>query len=557
MSKSLEFNQFMAEIDEKLETFSLDEIKNVFRKLAQEVPPLKRNNFLDRLNNIIVPEENLLEEISQFKKKVDEQYYYEGWGWDQEHNKKRAFGDESWTREMDNLFVKTFNEIEKGSYELAETAFARLFKILETGEQPPRYLPGPFTLEDMIETELAKAKTLYLCCIYHNTSKKERLKKIWKTLNNKYLSDITNVNLTTLVNLSKEPLPDFNNFLANWIKILRKVPKKTSISSFLLREAIILKGGTKAIAQFALNEGQEYPESYLDWIKALEEEKNYEQVMLACLNGLKNLNKDYLLRSQIALKLVKAGGILNDEEIQLKAWREAFYSNPTLEHFLSLLSLAKKQNREKEEIEIVLARIFELLEDKEKYSYSILDKLSRAKATEKLLCQIYLISGNFKTAFNRYKDKRPLNWSYSDNPKGLLISYLIYLLCPSSPVPKMVKHTWETYGFYDLKKEHMQVVKNIFDLKFSQKEEQHYFNWCIFEVGERVDKVLNTTYRSNHHKAAEILIAMGEVIAIREDVNKGFNFIKKYHSKHMRKRNFRQLVREFISKSKLFHSFEL
>lgn len=88
----LSYKEFMDRLKAHLETFSLEDYKNLIIDMAGKEPPSKRREFLERLTpqkEVIDKVEELLDEIEQFAQRVEEGEYCDGWGWDDDIHDER------------------------------------------------------------------------------------------------------------------------------------------------------------------------------------------------------------------------------------------------------------------------------------------------------------------------------------------------------------------------------------------------------------------------------------------------------------------------------------
>lgn len=338
----------MDQVERRLKACSPDTLRETLMEWAKNTHPSKRSDFLAKLapappaQDIPEPDEELLEDISDLAKRVESGDFCQGWGWDDAIQEERDWGDESWTDEVDEFFTRARETLTAGHYKLTKDAYARLFDILEMGEEPG-HLPGSPDPQDMLDTDLGEARACYLRSVYLSSSPDERPAELLGAMQRfrYYLGD--DLNLQSIVNAERKPLPDFAQFLSSWIDLLKRTDERSA--RYLLREAVTLSGGTSAIAKLAREEGDRYPRAYVDWIKALEKDRDFHSMLQAAKEGLTNVPKDHTVRAEIAEGMVRAGEHLHDTEAQLAGWHEAFYSDPSLSYLLSLLSVAEPKGR--------------------------------------------------------------------------------------------------------------------------------------------------------------------------------------------------------------------
>jgi hypothetical protein len=564
--KNLSFKDFMEQVETHLKAFSPQDLQGLIMDWAKSTHPSKRNEFLSKLavtppNEKSEPDEELLEEIGELALRVERGEYCDGWGWDDAIHEERDWGDESWADEVDEFFGRAHEAVTAGYYKLAKDAYAQLFDILDMGEEPG-HLPGSPDQQDLLDTDLGEARAEYLRSVYLTSPFQERPTELWRAMQrfSYHLGD--ELNLQSVVNIERKSLPDFAQFLFEWIELLKGTSDRKA--SYLLREAVILSGGTQAIARFAHDEGQRYPKAYVDWIKALEHDGDYLAMFDASRKGLASLPKDYVVRAEIAEGMVRAGEHLLDVESQLVGWHEAFYSDPSLSHLLSLLSVAEQKGRYKEEIEAAITRVA-LLPGKggKSQSHSSIgnSEFQESSASESLLNQAYLLAGRHEDVFILCKKKGALGWSYGKNPKGLAIPFFLKLLIKEksfNPVPNLEELWQESLRNLSdnsgngpgLSIRFEQEIKNVIQtIHLSEEEENKYLHWCIEETGRRVDDIVGEKLRQSYYKAATLLVSLAEVMAIRGQKSKGTEKIEKYRQKYCHHSAFRKELDTAIERS--------
>jgi len=445
MSNRISFKEFMEQVEERLKGFSPETLRGILIEWAKSVPRVERHEFLNRLvpptpqQQVSERDEELLEEIQELAKRVKEGDYCNGWGWDDEYGEERDWGDESWASEADEFFCGAYDSLVNGHYDLAVNAYALLFEILEMGEESG-HLPGSPDPTDMIETDLGEARACYLRAVYLSSPPDKRPTRLLEGVQRFSYSIGDHLNLRSVINVQRETLPGFAEFLPCWIDLLKNATGDAA--RYLLREAVMLSGGISAIAELARQQGKSNPRLYVDWIKALEKEQNFQAVLEVAQEGLGDVPKDYVVRSEIGERMVIAGMHLNDLASQLTGWREAFYSNPSLANLLPFLSVSDQMNCRKQESDTAIARVISLLKkDKRPLSSSSWEghDTQKATASETLLTQAYLLACRYEDAFNLCHNKGVLGWSYGSNPKGLVLPFFLKLLSEGKE-PSMVRN---------------------------------------------------------------------------------------------------------------------
>lgn len=100
---------------------------------------------------------SLLAEIDAFVARLSSGAYFADWGWDDDLHDERAFGDESWVEEMDELFASASDVFLDGDMQLAREALGRLLKAFDLDEEGATFC-GSESPEATVSTDVGEAK---------------------------------------------------------------------------------------------------------------------------------------------------------------------------------------------------------------------------------------------------------------------------------------------------------------------------------------------------------------------------------------------------------------
>lgn len=558
----LSYKDFIEEVENQLGNLSTKELRNLILSWAAEEHPSRRHEFLDKLKPpkqkqaVIIDEEILIKDIEAFAKRVENGEYCDGWGWDDAIYEERDWGDESWAEEMDQFLLQGRNLVLQGKYKLAEDVYVKLFKILEMGQEPG-HLPGDPDYASMLEVDLDEQLATFLRAVYMNTSSNERSNLLYKAMN-EYGYIAHKIKLINIINALNTPLPDFEEFLDQWIDFLKN--KSGRYISELLREAIFLKGGIPAIADFARQYSDTYPKAYIDWIKAIETKSDVASVLDIAREGLSRIPSNYIVRAEVAETISKIGEKMDDKELKLEGYRECFYSNPSMRYLLNLYIAAiecgcfEKIKYEVEE------RILEVLVQRDIFTNSYYDSEKRRSfASKRILFNALLLGGEYEKLFKKCKNKSSLGWSSGENPKPLFVTFIMILLSNRGVHSKVLYEQWNCIirntSFNiddDYIKKYQRIIESIKDsIGLSEKQEEFYLKWCIKEIGLRTDAIVSNKHRKSYHKAAGLLVAIAETLANREQKQEGMNLIERYKRKYPRHIAFKREITEALQTSSL------
>lgn len=542
----------MEEVKKRLKNLSAEDLRSMILNWASEETPSGRQEFLYKLiclrqdNDVASDIETLIDEIEEFAQRVENGEYCDGWGWDEEIYEERDWGDESWAEEMDEFFLQARSLLFQGEYKISAEVYQRLFDVLELGEEPG-HLPGDPDCVNMLKVDIDEQVALFLRAIYMNSAPTERLALLYESIK-RYRDLFGDVTLKNIVDVADTLLPDFDIFLADLIVFLKN--QSPMIDSELLREAIALEGGVPAISEFARQYADKYPKAYVDWITALEKNGDTDSVIQVAREGLSRIPRDFKVRAEVAEAISRIGEKLNDNALRLEGYRECFYSRPSIQGLLDLYIVAIENDCFDEVRNEVEQRVAELYRDRMPVTiYPNIEQQSSSVSVN-VFFNALLLSGRYEKVFDMCKGKDLLGWSTGDNPKPLLITFMMMVLSDEGRHAKMLNSQWEeAIGIgYGMSKAYIEKYRKVFTfikkeyIKLDNEQEEFYLKWCRDEIGRRVDAIVSNQHRGSYHKAAGLLVAMAETLADRGEKQDGMGFIEKYKNKYSRHTAFKREV---------------
>jgi tetratricopeptide (TPR) repeat protein len=306
---NLSLKEFISELNARLEKFSHNELKEIIRGQAMNLPPRERGEYLDRFVLSEKPKggkkskkitmtdgEFLLREIEAFGRRAENYEYTTGWGWDDDYGEERAWGDDSWVEEIGSLFERINDFYEAGDYALAKKAYEKLFEIYLAGNEEGRF--SGHDQDEMVGTDLEEAGLKYLRSIYLSEKPSSRPEALLRGINTlSYLSQNTTIH--GVIHASMEDLPELDQFGKHWIEYLNK-QKENRIVTNLVKEAVRLFEGVKGLEALALEKGHQFPGAFVEWLEALKNDKNYREMIRVARLGLEKLSDRLVIRARIA-----------------------------------------------------------------------------------------------------------------------------------------------------------------------------------------------------------------------------------------------------------------
>lgn len=418
---------FIEETIKILHNSSSDELRAILTRMADEIKPHARTDFIKKLSPIqtfqhqkIPMDLGILDEIDSLKEDILELGEEEpDWECDDEDSLGQY---EQFLPSLSDLFDKAAGLFEQGHYEVAQKAYQELFSIFYIEDDYGRGIH----IYDVEDTDLEEARARYLRSLYMRT-KEGRASTLLKTMTEMAGDDFhTRPNLQEIIDISTSPLPNFTQFLQEWIELTRK-EEKPSYDAWL-REGTFLLHGSAGLENLAKQEGYKRPRVYLDWMNSLIETKKFTEALTAGKTAFSCLPENQPIRAAIGDLLALCGEHPKNEQIQQDGRWISFKSKPDLPKLIALYEQNQSTNRPS-----LMQQASEAIEthrkktSKKTYekSWQRDDIESASHASSTLLLHALLFSGNKDQAFALAKRGESLGWSFGDNPQPLFIAYCL------------------------------------------------------------------------------------------------------------------------------------
>jgi hypothetical protein len=372
--------------------------------------------------------------------------------------------------------------------------------------------------------------------------------------------------LDDLVQISPRPLPDQEQFLADWIAFLRT--QSGSAADAWLREAVRLSQGTPGLETLARTEGQTHPRAYLDWFSALEKEDRHPEVLAAAQEALRVLPAKRPIRAAIADHLCAAAARMNDEEtLRIGRW-EAFLVNPTLSRLLDLRDVFPAGKEQTTLMHRAIQHIQDYRAQPPRRPTEIgweMDGFERAVwVDDSVLAHACLLAQEFDAARQIAAGKQVLGWSSSRSAQGLVVAFFLVLLSGRAPgtLPSNLAQVWQwrleysTNPWYGAEKDpvRMRLERAYADLfttaSLSGDRQKSVLSWCLDVAKRRVDAIVGDQHRGSYDKAAVLTVACAETLRLRGDDGAAGLLVEEIRNRFPRHRNFQAELRAALQGTK-------
>jgi hypothetical protein len=550
-TNKLSLKVFWEAVEQRLATYSADELRAILRAMAQETPPSGRRTFLARLEPVegaaaaasqVIQQEDLLADIDDLARELDDAMQHaddweERYGWDGYYDEEDSLGPyKEFVESSVELFDWAEAAFDYGEIPLARTAYQKLFELLRIEDDYGRGV----SISDLTGVDADEAVARYLRAVYETEPPArrpqalcEQMRQIpaWLFRPRPMLDD--------LIQISPRPLPDREQFLTDWIAFLRtqSAPSGGDVDAWL-REAVRLAQGTAGLEALARAKGQTRPRAYLDWFTALEEEGQHQEVLAAAQEALQALPVRLPIRAAIADHLCAAAARLNEAgALRLGRW-EAFVAKPTLKRLLDLWDVAV----DTAERTALMQQAAEHIRDYLAYPPARRDGMmmrgddgleSPAWIGPSVLAHACLLAGDWDAAHHLAAQGKVLGWSSSESHKGLVFAAFLVLLSDKTleTMPSNLAQLWQwnvqssvaawNWG-YEEKDPARERLTRAYAEQFaaaflSADQQERFLSWCLDVVQQRVDAIVGNQHRRSYNKAAVLTVACAEVLRLRGD----------------------------------------
>ena len=579
----LTLKEFISELDTRLEKFSHNELKEIIRSHAMNLPPRSRREYLDLFVRPEKPNgkrkskkptmsegEFLLREIDAFGRRAENYEYTTGWGWDDEYGEERAWGDDSWVGEIDSLFERINDFYEAGDHTLATKAYEKLLDIYMEGSQEGHF--SGRNQDEMMETDLEETGLKYLRSIYLSEEPSSRPEALLRGIANlSYLSG--NATIHGMIHVSTEDLEELDQFGEQWIAYLKK-QKSNRIVTELLKEAVRLFQGVKGLETLAMEKGDRHPGAFVEWLEALKKEKNYPEMIRVAKLGLERLSDRLAIRGRIADYLYEAARQLDEKDLIEASLVEALHASPSLSRLLDLLDHTRSKDQEIKYLNDALVRFEKIRTRREKRDSLAVDfdrssDLFENDVPENLEIYCHLLKSDYMKAVASVSPSDALGWSSGNSPNAILVPFFLYSRWnPGKKRAANMTALWEDatdvpilFGTHFLEdqtagnlgerfRNHLEKVLK--ESPIPEKEREEYFKAAEKAALRRVDAIVNEKHRKSYWKAAQLLLAVAETYWSHDRIGEGQKLLDRFKGKYNRHSAFKAELQRAAKKSKLF-----
>lgn len=277
---------YLESIRNHCKKLSIEELLDLISGIAQDIPPPKRVEFLEKINSLsrgeveVVSAGDILSRIRNLKEEVDERvesiedgsYYddYDEWD-DYCHDEEPDTISEEQKEELEGFFKQAESIFLSGQLRVAREVYEALFDFFSGDDNSFSSGVSGYDVEINFREERAR----YCRCVYETSGTANRVQEMVKAMRvhapmNEYHFDLPEEKYPMLQDVADAKmgeLPDWKPFLSGWEKTLSE--ETTDRGNVLLMEAAYLCKGIKGVATLARKWRARQPRGYLYWLDVL------------------------------------------------------------------------------------------------------------------------------------------------------------------------------------------------------------------------------------------------------------------------------------------------
>jgi hypothetical protein len=550
--------EFLAVLEQRLAALPVEDLRAALVAHAERLPVRDREAFLaifpapSAISQVPGPHAvppldgaRLLADIDAFVDRVRSGAFFEGWGWDDDLREERAWGDESWVGEMDDLFAAAADAFLAGDLVLARDAYGRLLGAFDLDQEVGTFC-GPSSPSDMVTTDVPEAVARYLRVVYETTPLPERAEELYDQYADLgHLAPATS--LHTIADTRRAGLPDVDEFLPAWIEVLTEQTSGywARDRQRLLTEATVWHAGTDGLATVARRPGDHQPTAYLDWIEALTRDGRLDDAAAAAREAMTLTGLPAERSAEVADWLGELTARLGDAQAALDARRTAWRAHRTRSRLLALVAAAEAVGQRA----VTLSAEADLV----------------PADPDRLGCELLLLAGRIDTAAAALAVSDPLGWSGPDHPGSVVWPVLLAAaVAPVVPAAQTqlgrqfaaIDTADRWYGYSGLEFDDGDddadrppavplprlsslLACHIADRPGSPRQRQQWLAAARSVVDRRVDAVVGNKHRGAYQRVAVLAVAYAEAQALAADQAAGAAFVSATRSRYPRHVAFR------------------
>lgn len=579
----MNLTRFLKEVENILDTMSSQQLMAFIHDMARTLPENQRNSFLNELEKIGVKEEGYKAEKGEENKKIQEQLNRL-----KENLTKIEEGVLCLEGSLNEMYDEWYNDDEdeflfedpEGVTDIIVEACGFLHKCIDMEEYEVGYEIGNILVDLSIEVDgeymdymgeplfIEDLELFHLCSIDHKklvvetmyaayraNELSKRSEILYEILKRSERNDVT----MEMIMQCSEELPEFDEFLERWIQYLGK---QSSVNvERLLKEALEFVNNENKLLEFARENYVQHPGFYEQYISNNVHYVDKKSHLLEIgKEALGKIEKNYLVRSRIALLTSQVALDLGMQKEAENGWLEAFRSDTRVVNYLRLFVECVHFSDYMDEVKQIRQNIH--LKNN-RFPYTAIEELKENQISDNEFYMLAFLGGEFSYAKEQGMNvKDSLGWSVTFMKCGLA-AFLLLLLenenlqqgckemcCKIVSEVKFDKNEYENGLIKEIDDNSQEWFWNCLcrwknTIVLSEEEKNMYMQWIEKLVEKRVKGIMEANRRNYYGECAAFIAALGEVRESRGEGNGKQNLLLEYKTLYSRRRAFHQELRTY------------
>lgn len=545
---------YMAEVESLLDKLTEEEKNKLILNLARRQEEKNQKAFLKMMGKKeISPQPILLnqEEVASFLEWLEEvnqgilhlECSYdetdEDYPWDKGY--EILYGDREGIGSRMKEGILLAEKILKGKYyEKALTLYDGILGAAVTAIEEESEECMEMSFSELVEEEIIQVDETFftlsrLLAVYACKEKRERAADFYDVFSQPRAHKLK---LRDFWSVTSEELKGREAFLQEWIDFLSEITGDRAEE--LLYEAAYELGGVEKVTELAGALKDIHPRLYLRILELYIEEEKEKGALTIGWEALEKIPRSLVIRAEICDRMIPLALNMGDSESVYRLMKLAFSSDSTLPRYLKLFQLPAFRE--------VATDAFEETGLLPKHLYSAERYFSRELTTNSISEHerdvLQFFKGCFHEIFEKCRaDSASLGWSTS--LKGAMVPLFILALNKDEVMTEPAEMLWEETAMklgYSFKAEIL--LQDFMNWKQVMAEEirglEDYLDWIRDEADKRVDAVVGGGFRQSYHKAALLIINLGEMLKSRGHAGSTKELVERYRNRYKRHRAFKE-----------------
>jgi hypothetical protein len=533
-------------LKEQLKQLSSDQLVEIVEKFLAQLDNRQKLEFLNLLPSVkshdlevhlpYDSDEGFLAEIEDFCDRVRSKEFVEyGAGYDPEEGAHHGFGDDSWIREMDDLFKTVELYFLAHHYNTVEKAYQLLFDCLMIESRDGGFYFTTSDPQGALKTDLIKARQRYFGALRHLYTGSVLAEKIIDGIGEYcYIGrkppgvqelfpeggDVIQLLETSLIKMPSRDEP-------------RTILPALDLTAELLRQIYTHFRSLEELDRFAAANGERHPWAYEDLVHAYTENENWQKVFFWADRGLSGKGSKKKERNALLADYnARAAEQLGDRTKVLGSLWDAFNNEASVDRYVALRKAAIASGQWNDYYPRIIRR---LTHNFSRSSYTLGQLWDN-----RLLVEALLVEGEYERALKQATRSDYSSWDEKGDARKSVLDFFLHSVTRSiskdvcvAKYPEITRRLGKPAEFIE------RLSGELFQVSLSEVDRARQIDWIVQIVSPCIDQIVSGKRQRLYADAASDAKLIVELYLFQGKSGKTRSFIAGLHSRYQRHRNFR------------------